>query len=106
MRTEEQLGEQWEQRQLSLLGPLLAIKVDMWRELETKPDCASLLVWVLVWVLAAVPEANRKYQVSSLHSLKSKASETRAAQDARNVLEKLKADQRHFHETLPGCRCC
>ena len=88
MRTEEQLGEQWEQRQLSLLGPLLAIKVDMWRELETKPDCASLLVWVL----AAVPEANRKYQVSSLHSLKSKASETRAAQDARNVLEKLKAD--------------
>merc|ERR1711892_662955 len=34
----------------------LAIKTDMWRQLETKPDCASFLVWVL----DAVPEANRK----------------------------------------------
>jgi len=56
MRTEEQLAEQLEQRQLSFLVPLLAIKADMWRQLETKPDCASFLVWVL----DAVPEANRK----------------------------------------------
>jgi len=56
MRTEEQLGEQLEQRQLSFLVPLLAIKADMWKQLESKPDCASFLAWVL----AAVPEENRK----------------------------------------------
>ena len=61
MRTEEQLGEQWDQRQLSLLVPLLAIKADMWMQLETKPECASFLVRVM----ADVPEANRKDQVSS-----------------------------------------
>merc|ERR1719466_609714 len=43
MRTEEQLGEQLEQRQLSFLVPLLAIKADMWRQLESKPDSASFL---------------------------------------------------------------
>lgn len=56
MRTEEQLGEQLEQRQLSFLVPLLAIKADMWRQLESKPDSASFLAWVT----AAVPESNRK----------------------------------------------
>jgi len=56
MRTEEQLGEQLEQRQLSFLVPLLAIKADMWRQLESGPDCAGFLAWVL----EAVPENNRK----------------------------------------------
>lgn len=56
MRTEEQLGEQLEQRQLSFLVPLLAIKADMWKQLETNPDSASFLAWVL----EAVPEGNRK----------------------------------------------
>lgn len=56
MRTEEQLGEQLEQRQLSFLVPLLAIKADMWKQLETNPDSTSFLAWVL----DAVPEANRK----------------------------------------------
>jgi len=56
MRTEEQLGEQLEQRQLSFLVPLLAIKADMWKQLETNPDSASFLAWVL----DAVPEGNRK----------------------------------------------
>ena len=56
MRTEEQLGEQLEQRQLSFLVPLLAIKADMWKQLETNPDSASFLAWVL----DAVPEDNRK----------------------------------------------
>lgn len=56
MRTEELLGEQMEQRQLSFLVPLLAIKADMWRQLESKPDSSSFLAWVL----AAVPEINRK----------------------------------------------
>jgi len=56
MRTEEQLGEQLEQRQLSFLVPLLAIKADMWKQLETNPDSAGFLAWVL----DAVPEGNRK----------------------------------------------
>merc|ERR1712012_194600 len=56
LRTEEQLGEQLEQRQLSFLVPLLAIKADMWRQLETGPDCGSFLTWVL----DTVPESNRK----------------------------------------------
>jgi len=56
MRTEELLGEQLEKRQLSFLVPLLAIKADMWRQLESKPDSASFLAWVT----AAVPEINRK----------------------------------------------
>jgi len=56
MRTEEQLGEQLEQRQLSFLVPLLAIKADMWKQLETDSDSASFLAWVL----DAVPEGNRK----------------------------------------------
>merc|ERR1712013_346092 len=56
MRTEEQLREQLEQRQLSFLVPLLAIKADMWRQLETGPDCGSFLNWVL----DTVPESNRK----------------------------------------------
>jgi len=56
MRTEEQLGEQLEQRQLSFLVPLLAIKADMWRQLEAKPNTASFLAWVT----STVPENNRK----------------------------------------------
>ena len=37
-------------------------------------------------------------------SKKIKASETRAVQDARDVLEKLKEDQKYLHETqLPRC---
>jgi len=56
MRTEELLGEQLEKRQLSFLVPLLAIKADMWKQLETKPASSSFLAWVT----AAVPETNRK----------------------------------------------
>ena len=47
LRTEEQLGDQLEQRQLSFLVPLLAIKADMGRQLEeaeVKP--AAFLAWV------------------------------------------------------------
>merc|ERR1712073_167688 len=46
IRTEEQLGEQLEQRQLSFLVPQLAIKADMWRQLETDRDPASFLAWI------------------------------------------------------------
>merc|ERR1719220_1953157 len=56
MRTEEKLGEQLEQRQLSFLVPLLAIKADMWRQLESQPSPSSFLSWIL----STVPEANRK----------------------------------------------
>jgi len=57
MRTEEQLGLQLEQRKLSFLFPLLAIKADMWRQLECgNSDPNSFLDWVLT----AVPQENRK----------------------------------------------
>ena len=56
IRTEEQLGEQLEQRQLSFLVPLLAIKADMWRQLEADSSPAALLSWIN----KTVPEANRK----------------------------------------------
>jgi len=56
MRTEELFGEQLEKRQLSFLVPLLAIKADMWRQLESKSDSSSFLAWVI----DAVPEINRK----------------------------------------------
>ncbi len=64
LRTEEQLGDQLEQRQLSFLVPLLAIKADMWRQLESDPSPAGLLAWIK----KTVPEANKKDQgfVSSL----------------------------------------
>merc|ERR1719384_1286802 len=43
MRTEEQLGELLEQSQLSFLLPLLAIKADMWKQLESvrEPTCGN-----------------------------------------------------------------
>ena len=46
LRTEEQLGDQLEQRQLSFLVPLLAIKADMWRQLEADPSPAGLIAWI------------------------------------------------------------
>jgi len=52
-RTEEQLGQELEKRQLSFLEPLLAIKADLWRQLEggnSKPSS------FLVWVQNAVPK--------------------------------------------------
>merc|ERR1711902_42905 len=58
LRTEEQLGDQLEQRQLSFLVPLLAIKADMWRQLEADPSPAGLLAWIK----KTVPEANKKDQ--------------------------------------------
>jgi len=56
MRTEEKLGEQLEQRQLSFLVPLLAIKADMWRQLESQPSPSSFLSWIL----STVPDNIRK----------------------------------------------
>ena len=58
LRTEEQLGDQLEQRQLSFLVPLLAIKADMWRQLENDPCPEGLLAWIK----KTVPEANKKDQ--------------------------------------------
>merc|ERR1712073_140242 len=55
IRTEEQLGEQLEQRQLSFLVPQLAIKADMWRQLETDRDPASFLAWIN----DTIPETSR-----------------------------------------------
>merc|ERR1719450_1130820 len=46
LRTEEQLGEQLEQRQLSFLVPILAIKADMWRQMET--DFISALITTIM----------------------------------------------------------
>merc|ERR1711988_1377615 len=51
----EQLGEQLEQRQLSFLVPQLAIKADMWRQLETDRDPASFLAWIN----DTIPETSR-----------------------------------------------
>merc|ERR1719277_1268902 len=55
LRTEEQLGEQLEQRQLSFLVPILAIKADMWRQLESDRNSASFLQWIN----NTIPENNR-----------------------------------------------
>jgi len=52
-RTEEQLGQELEQRKLSFLEPLLAIKADIWRQLEggnSKPSA------FLKWVETTVPK--------------------------------------------------
>ena len=46
IRTEEKLGEQLEQRQLSFLAPLLSIKADMWRQMQSSKDPATFLSWV------------------------------------------------------------
>jgi translation initiation factor 4G len=57
LRTEEQLGVQLEERNLSFLVPLLAIKADMGRQLEgdnTKPSA------FLAWVTKNVPEESQK----------------------------------------------
>merc|ERR1712192_301300 len=57
LRTEEQLGGQLEERGLSFLVPLLAIKADLSRQLEAEgaqPDS------FLAWVLKSVPEEDRK----------------------------------------------
>merc|ERR1711876_92100 len=55
IRTEEQLGEQLEQRQLSFLVPQLAIKADVWRQLETDRGPASFLAWIN----DTIPETSR-----------------------------------------------
>merc|ERR1712212_1447656 len=57
LRTEEQLGAQLEERGLSFLVPLLAIKADMGRQLEgegAQPDS------FLAWVVKSVPEEDRR----------------------------------------------
>merc|ERR1711874_351219 len=46
MRTEEQLGELLEQMQLSFLLPLLAIKADMWKQLESVREPAAFMSWI------------------------------------------------------------
>ena len=55
-RTEEQLGNQLEKLELSFLVPHLAIKADMWRQLESNPDPTSFLKWIN----DTIPEKNRK----------------------------------------------
>jgi len=55
-RTEEQLGNQLEKLQLSFLVPHLAIKADMWRQLESNPDPTAFLKWIN----DTIPESNRK----------------------------------------------
>merc|ERR1712073_192955 len=62
IRTEEQLGEQLEQRQLSFLVPQLAIKADMWRQLETDRDPASFLAWIN----ETIPETTLKKDTPSV----------------------------------------
>ena len=56
MRTEEQLGELLEQSQLSFLLPLLAIKADMWKQLESVREPAAFMSWIN----NTVPEKYRK----------------------------------------------
>merc|ERR1719278_372118 len=56
MRTEEQLGELLEQMELSFLLPLLAIKADMWKQLESVREPAAFMSWIN----NAVPEKYRK----------------------------------------------
>jgi len=46
IRTEEKLAEQLEERKLSFLVPLLAIKGDIWRQLETSPEPTTFLNWL------------------------------------------------------------
>lgn len=57
LRTEEQLGVQLEERKLSFLVPLLAIKADMGRQLEGENASPSEF---LAWVLKNVPEESQK----------------------------------------------
>merc|ERR1711953_1032984 len=45
-RTEEQLGDLLEQMQLSFLLPLLAIKADMWKQLEAVREPNALMSWI------------------------------------------------------------
>jgi len=45
-RTEELLGDLLEQRQLSFLLPLLAIKADMWKQLEAVRDPGAFMSWI------------------------------------------------------------
>merc|ERR1711981_772498 len=46
MRTEEQLGELLEQMKLSFLLPLLAIKADMWKQLESVREPEAFMSWI------------------------------------------------------------
>jgi len=55
-RTEEQLGEELEQRKLTFLEPLLAIKADLWRQLEGGNNKPSSF---LSWVQATVPKDHK-----------------------------------------------
>jgi len=57
LRTEEQLSVQLEERKLSFLQPLLAIKADMGRQLEGENASPSEF---LAWVLKNVPEESQK----------------------------------------------
>merc|ERR1712004_843506 len=57
LRTEEQLGAQLEERSLSFLVPLLAIKADMGRQLEGESAQPEAF---LAWVMKSVPEEDRK----------------------------------------------
>jgi len=57
LRTEEQLGVQLEERKISFLVPLLAIKADMGRQLEVENASP---VQFLTWVLKNVPDDSQK----------------------------------------------
>lgn len=46
MRSEEQLGQLLEQRELSFLLPLLAIKADMWKQLESVREPEAFMSWI------------------------------------------------------------
>merc|ERR1711874_232681 len=56
LRTEEQLGELLEQMKLSFLLPLLAIKADMWKQLESVREPAAFMSWIN----KTVPDKYRK----------------------------------------------
>jgi len=57
LRTESQLGSELEQRNLSFLEPLLAIKADIWRQLD---GGNSNPVTFLAWVQSAVSKDHQK----------------------------------------------
>merc|ERR1712107_978670 len=45
-RTEELLGNLLEEKKLLFLVPLLAIKSELWRQLETNPSLEAYLAWI------------------------------------------------------------
>merc|ERR1719411_1791504 len=66
MRTEEQLGELLEQMQLSFLLPLLAIKADMWKQLESVREPAAFMSALIATIMKFITgESTFKNQTPS-----------------------------------------